>query len=52
MPLLHRADALDLLKPELALIMFTHSVLTPKETQHCSITKINWVMLFREVIAV
>jgi hypothetical protein len=31
---------------------FKNSVLTSKKTQHFTITKINWLMLFKEIIAV
>jgi hypothetical protein len=31
---------------------FKHSVRTAKKTQHFTITKINWLMLFKEIIAV
>jgi hypothetical protein len=40
------------LKPKVFLIMFKHSVRTAKKTQHFSITKISWLMLFTEVIVV
>jgi hypothetical protein len=30
--------------------MFKHSVPTSKEKQHLSITKINWLTLFKEII--
>jgi hypothetical protein len=32
--------------------MFKHSVRTAKKTQHFTITKINWLTLFKEIIAV
>jgi hypothetical protein len=34
------------------LIIFKNSVRTTKKTQHFTITKINWLMLFKEIIAV
>jgi hypothetical protein len=40
------------LKPKLILIIFKNSGHTSKKTQHLSIIKINWLMLFREIIAV
>jgi hypothetical protein len=33
-------------------IIFKNSVHTAKKTQHVSITKINWLMLFKEIIPV
>jgi hypothetical protein len=33
-------------------VMFKVSVLTSKKIQHVSVTKINWLMLFTEIIAV
>jgi hypothetical protein len=41
---------INLLKPKL--ITFKHSVRTAKKTQHFTITKINWLTLFKEIIAV
>jgi hypothetical protein len=38
------------LKPKLVLIIFKNSVRTAKKTQHFTITKINWLMLFKEMI--
>jgi hypothetical protein len=32
--------------------MYKNSVRTAKKTQHFTITKINWFMLFKEIIAV
>jgi hypothetical protein len=32
--------------------MFINSVRTAKKTQHFTITKINWLTLFKEIIAV
>jgi hypothetical protein len=40
------------LKPKLAWIIFNDSVRTAKKTQHFTITKINWLTLFKEIIAV
>jgi hypothetical protein len=39
-------------RPKLVYIMFKNSVRTAKKIQHLAITKINWLMLFREIIAV
>jgi hypothetical protein len=33
-------------------IVFKNPVRTSKKTQHVTITKINWLMLFKEIIAV
>jgi hypothetical protein len=33
-------------------IAFKNSVRTAKKTQHITITKINWLTLFKEIIAV
>jgi hypothetical protein len=40
------------LKPKLVQIIFKNSVRTAKKTPHFTITKINWLMLFKEIIAV
>jgi hypothetical protein len=40
------------LNPKLAEIIFKNSVRTAKKTQHFSITKVSWLILFREIIAV
>jgi hypothetical protein len=40
------------LKPKLVWIIFKNSVRTAKKTQHFSIARINWLTLFKEVIAV
>jgi hypothetical protein len=40
------------LKPKLIKIKFKNSVRTAKKTQHFTITKINWLTLFEEIIAV
>jgi hypothetical protein len=32
--------------------LFKHSARTAKKTQHFTITKINWLTLFKEIIAV
>jgi hypothetical protein len=37
---------------KLVLILFKHSVLTSKKIQPITITKISWLMLFREIIVV
>jgi hypothetical protein len=38
------------LKPKLAYILLQNSVRTAKKTQHFAITKINLLMLFKEII--
>jgi hypothetical protein len=43
---------LNPLKTKLAYILFKNSVCTSKRTPHFTITKVNWLMLFREIIAV
>jgi hypothetical protein len=43
---------LNPLKTKLAYILFKNSVRTSKRTPHFTITKVNWLMLFREIIAV
>jgi hypothetical protein len=40
------------LKPKLVYMLFKNSVRTSKRTPHFTFTKINWLMLFKEVIAV
>jgi hypothetical protein len=40
------------LKPKLIQIIYKDSVRTTKKTQFFTITKISWLMLFREIIAV
>jgi hypothetical protein len=40
------------LKPKLVKIIYKNSVRTAKKTQHFTITKINWLTLFKEIIAV
>jgi hypothetical protein len=40
------------MKPKLVQLIFKNSVRTANKTQHFSITKINWLMLFKEIIAV
>jgi hypothetical protein len=40
------------LKPKLVCIIFKDSVFTAKKTQLVSITKITWLILFKEIIAV
>jgi hypothetical protein len=40
------------LKPKFVKIIFKNSVRTSKRTPHFTITKINWLMLFKELIAV
>jgi hypothetical protein len=41
-----------MLKPKLVKIIFKNSVRTAKKTQYFTITKINWLTLFKEIIAV
>jgi hypothetical protein len=43
---------INCLKPKLIKIIFKNSVRTAKKTQHFTITKINWLTLFKEIIAV
>jgi hypothetical protein len=43
---------LNPLKPQLVQIIFKKSVRTAKKTPHFTITKINWLTLFEEIIAV
>jgi hypothetical protein len=40
------------LKPKLAEIILKNSVRTAKKTLHFTVTKINWFLLFKEIIAV
>jgi hypothetical protein len=40
------------LKPKLTCIIFKHSARTAKKTPHFTVTKINWLTLFKEIIAV
>jgi hypothetical protein len=40
------------IKPELVFAIFKYSVRASKRTPHFAITKINWLMMFEEVIAV
>jgi hypothetical protein len=42
----------NLLKPEARQIIFKNSVLIAKKTQLVTITKINWLTLFKEIFAV
>jgi hypothetical protein len=46
------AELVKPLKPKLVQIIFNNSVRTAKKTQHFAITKINWLTLFKEIIAV
>jgi hypothetical protein len=39
-------------KPKLIQIIFKNSICTAKKTQHSTITKINWLILLKEIIAV
>jgi hypothetical protein len=43
---------LNPLKPNLFFILFKNSALSSKRTPRFTITKINWLMLFKEIIAV
>jgi hypothetical protein len=43
---------LKTLKPKLAYTIFNNSVRTAKKTQLFTITKINWLTLFKEIITV
>jgi hypothetical protein len=45
-------NCINSLKPKLVQIIFTDSVRTAKKTQHFTIKKINWLTLFKEIIAV
>jgi hypothetical protein len=45
-------DSIDRLKLKLIETTFKESVRTAKKTLHLSITKISWLMLFKEIIAV
>jgi hypothetical protein len=40
----------NFLKPKLVFIIFKISVRTSKRTPHFTITKINWLMLFKDII--
>jgi hypothetical protein len=40
------------LKPTLVIIIFKNSVRTSKRTPHSTITTINWITLFKVIIAV
>jgi hypothetical protein len=40
------------LKLTLVYIIFNNLILTPKRTPNFTITKIDWLMLFKEIIAV
>jgi uncharacterized protein YktB (UPF0637 family) len=40
------------LKPKRVWVIFKNSVRTAKKTPHFTITKINWLTLFKEIIAV
>jgi hypothetical protein len=43
---------INALKPKLVWIIFKNSVRTAKKTLHFTITKINWLTMFKEIIAV
>jgi hypothetical protein len=43
---------LNPLKPKLVEIIFKNSVRTAKKTLHFTITKISWLTLFKEIIAI
>jgi hypothetical protein len=38
-------------KPNLVSIIFKHLVLTSKKTQHFAITRMDWLMPFKEIVA-
>jgi hypothetical protein len=40
------------MKTKLVYVLFKNSVRTSKRTPHFTITKINWLTLFKEIIAV
>jgi hypothetical protein len=40
------------LKPKLVYIIFKNSVRTSKGTPHFTVTKINWITMFKNIIAV
>jgi hypothetical protein len=40
------------LKMKVVYILFKNSVRTSERTPHITVTKINWLMLFKEIIAV
>jgi hypothetical protein len=44
--------ALDTSQAKLVYIIFKNLVRTSKKAQYLTITKINWLMLFKEIIAV
>jgi hypothetical protein len=52
MPLYRRSAlwTINRLRPKLVWMKFKNSVRTSKKTQHYTITKINWLMLFKEII--
>jgi hypothetical protein len=39
------------MEPKLLYILFKNPVRTEKKTQHFTVTKINWLRLFKEIIA-
>jgi hypothetical protein len=43
---------LNPLRPKIDYIIFKNSVRTSKRTPYFTITKINWLMLFKKIIAV
>jgi hypothetical protein len=49
-PIYHKL--FNALKPKLVQIMFMNAVRTSKRTPHFTITKINWLTLFKEITAV
>jgi hypothetical protein len=48
----HSKYSIKPLKPKLIKIIFKELSRTSKKTQHFTITKINWLKLFKEIIAV
>jgi hypothetical protein len=50
--MLHIKVLLNPLKPKLVQIILKNSVRTSKRTPHLTITKIDWLMLLKEIMAV
>jgi hypothetical protein len=49
---LHLLTLINPLKPQIVYVMFKNSVRAAKKTPHLTVTKINWLTLFKEIIAV
>jgi hypothetical protein len=47
-----RVQQFNPLKPKFVYMLFKNSVRTSKRTPNFTITKINWLMVFKEIIAV